>query len=169
MKKPTLSFFLILLLAGLSCPTVAQQSEIKQGRIFYNSYYNERFVYSIDYPAGILVPQREADNRDGRQFLSRDGRAKLIVFGRYALSTDTLQKEYEEAIRGEAEDEGRTVTLKKLQKNWFVVSGSENGKIFYRKTFYTGGAFKTFIIAYDESERKLYDKITSHIADSFRA
>lgn len=168
MKKLSLSAFLILLLCGFYVSTAGQKSTGRKERVYYNSYSNARFLYSIDYPAGILIPQREADNGDGRQFLSRDGHAKLSVFGRYALDTDTMQKEYEDAIRGEG-GATRTVTLKKLQGNWFVVSGSENGRIFYRKTIYNGGAFKTFIIEYDESEKKVYDSITAHISKSFRA
>jgi hypothetical protein len=168
MKKLTLSVFFILLLPGFYGSIVGQKTSNKKERIFYNSYSNARFLYSIDYPAGILIPQREADNSDGRQFLSRDGHAKLIAFGRYALDTDTLQKEYEEAVRGGG-GAGRIVSLKKLKSNWFVVSGSENGKIFYRKTIYNGGAFKTFIIEYDESEKTFYDPITEHISKSFTA
>lgn len=168
MKKLSLSAFLILLLCGFYCSIVGQKSSGRKERIYYNSYSNARFLYSIDYPAGILIPQREADNSDGRQFLSRDGHAKMLAFGRYALDTDTLKKEYEDAIRGEGRA-GRIITLKKLQSNWFVVSGSENGKIFYRKTIYSGGAFKSFIIEYDESEKKFYDPITAHISKSFTA
>lgn len=166
MKKIIFSVFSTLLLLSSYCLIAAQGT--KPGRIYYNSYSNARFLYSIDYPAGVLIPQREADNSDGRVFLSRDGHAKLTVFGRYALDTDTLQKEYEEAARGEGGSE-RTVTLKTLKDNWFVVSGREGGKIFYRKTFLTGGAFKTFIMEYDESEKSFYDPITSHISKSFRA
>ncbi|HEY0321995.1 MAG TPA: hypothetical protein VGC66_13635 [Pyrinomonadaceae bacterium] len=168
MKKLTLSAFLILFLLGFYGSSVGQKTSNKKERIFYNSYANARFLYSIEYPAGILIPQREADNRDGRQFLSRDGHAKMMVFGRYALDTDTLQHEYEDALKGEV-DTGRVVALKKLKDNWFVLSGSGNEKIFYRKTIYTGGAFKTFIIEYDESEKSFYDPITAHIAKSFTA
>jgi hypothetical protein len=169
MKKLTFSLFLSLMLSGLFYGSMAAGgASLYQERISYNSYSNARFLYSIDYPAGILIPQREADNSDGRQFLSRDGHAKMLVYGRYALDTDSLQKEFDEAVRGEG-GPNRAVTLKRIQNNWFVVSGTEDGKIFYRKTFFTGGAFKTFRIEYDEEVRKLYDKITAHMAKSFRA
>jgi hypothetical protein len=170
MRKHSLAVFLILLLPGFYGSICAQGTNARPGRIFYNSYANARFLYWIDYPAGILIPQREADNGDGRQFISRDGRARMLVFGRYALDmADTLQKEYEAAIRGDDVGGARVVTLKTMKGNWFVVSGREGGKIFYRKTILTGGAFKTFIIEYDESEKKFYDPITAHIAKSFRA
>lgn len=168
MKKLIPSVFLILLSLGFYGSICGRQTSNKKERILWNSYANARFLYSIEYPAGILIPQREADNRDGRQFLSRDGHAKMMVFGRYGLDTDTLQNEYEDALKAEV-DTGRVITLKKLKDKWFVLSGSGNGKIFYRKTIYTGGAFKTFIIEYDESEKKFYDPITEHIANSFTA
>jgi hypothetical protein len=168
MRKLTPWVFLTLILFGVYGSICARETPIRQERVFYNSYANARFLYSIAYPAGILIPQREADNGDGRQFLSRNGRAKMIVFGRYALDTENLQKEYEAAIRGEG-GATRVVTLKKMKDNWFVVSGREGGKIFYRKTILSGGAFKTFIIEYDESEKKFYDPVTAHVAKSFRA
>lgn len=168
MKKLTFLVFFSLLSLSLCGSIIGQQTSKKKERIFWNSYANARFLYSIDYPAGILIPQREADNRDGRKFLSRDGHAQMITFGRYALDTDTLQKEYEDAIKGEG-GQSRIISLKKLKGNWFVVSGSENGKIFYRKTIFNGGAFKTFSIEYDESEKNFYDPITEHISKSFTA
>src|SRR5215212_2313800 len=120
MKKLIPSVFLILLSLGFYGSITGQQTSKKEVRIFWNSYANARFLYSIEYPAGILIPQREADNRDGRQFFSRDGHAKMMVFGRYGLDTDTLQNEYEDALKGEV-DTGRVVTLKKLKDNWFVL------------------------------------------------
>ncbi len=37
----------------------------------YETYYNHRYDYSIDYPKDVLFPQGESDNGDGQKFLSK--------------------------------------------------------------------------------------------------
>ena len=132
----------------------------------YRTYNNARFGYSISYPVGILIPQGEADNGDGQAFRSRDGKAEMRVFGRYNVQNETLRSAFNAAVAGEG-GSGREVTYKLLKGNFYVVSGRQNGKIFYEKTILKGDTFKTFMIEYDESESATYDSITSRIVRSF--
>lgn len=129
-------------------------------RVTYRTYSNARYGFSIAYPVGLLIPQGEPDNGDGQKFVSRDGRASLTAFGSHRLDR-SLQDEFQSA------QENRSVTYKVLKRNMFVVSGTENGKIFYRKTLLRGDVFKTFIIEYDEQERARFDAITTRVASSF--
>lgn len=139
--------------------TIATTSFINQ-RVTYRTYTNARYGFSIAYPFGILVPQGEPDNGDGQKFVSRDGSATLLAFGSHRLDR-SLQDEFQTA------QENRAVTYKVLKRDMFVVSGTENGKIFYQKTLLRGDVFKTFIIEYDEYERNTFDAITTRIARSF--
>lgn len=139
--------------------TSAPPPFIKQ-RVTYKTYSNARYAFKIAYPPGILVPQGESDNGDGQKFVSRDQRASLLAFGSNRVDR-SLQDEFQAA------QENRAVTYKVLKRDMFVVSGTENGKIFYQKTFLRGDTFKTFIIEYDEQERATFDPITSRIASSF--
>jgi hypothetical protein len=132
----------------------------------YRSYSNARFGYTISYPAGILIPQGEPDNHDGQVFRSRDGKAEMRVFGRYNVLNETLRSAFNASVAGEG-GSGREVTYKLLRGNFYVVSGRQNGKIFYEKTMLKGDTFKTFMIEYDESESATYDPITSRIVRSF--
>jgi hypothetical protein len=132
----------------------------------YRTYTNARFGYSVSYPAGILIPQGEPDNHDGQVFRSRDGKAEMRVFGRYNVQNETLRSAFDAAVAGEG-GSGREVTYKLLKGNFYVVSGRQNGKIFYEKTMLKGDTFKTFMIEYDESESATYDSITSRVARSF--
>jgi hypothetical protein len=138
---------------------VGAPSFINQG-VTYRTYSNARYAFSIAYPVGILVPQGEPDNGDGQKFVSRDGRASLTAFGSNRLDR-SLQDEFQSA------QENRAVSYKVLKRDMFVVSGTENGKIFYQKTLLRGEVFKTFILEYDEQERATFDSITSRIARSF--
>ena len=134
----------------------------------YTTYYNARFAYSISYPAEILYPQGESDNGDGQKFMSKDSRVVMIVYGYYNALEQTLQEVYLEESRGGTEDSpNKVVTYKTIKDNWFVVSGYEDGRIFYQKTLLKDGIFKTFRIDYGETEKDTFDSITTIIARSF--
>jgi hypothetical protein len=138
----------------------AGHSFILNQRAAYWTYSNARYRFSISYPGDLLVPQGESDNGDGQKFVSRDGSASLTAFGSNRLDR-SLQAEFRSA------QENRNVTYKVLKRDMFVVSGTENGKIFYQKTLLRGDVFKTFIIEYDEQERGVYDAVTTRVARSF--
>lgn len=148
---------LAALILGIGISSIAAQHR-------YRTYKNTRFNYSITYPADILIPQGESANRDGQKFRSRDGRAEMLVYGSHNALNQTLRQLYSEEIS----HPHRTVTYKTLKGNWFVVSGIEDGKVFYKKSIFSRGVFKSFRIDYDESQKKLYDSLTARMARSFR-
>jgi len=127
----------------------------------YKTYSNARFSYSISYPSS-LVPQGESENGDGQKFRSSDGRIELIVFGSNNALNQTLKGMYDET-RGTGK-----VNYEVLKPGWFVVSGVDNGKIFYQKTILRENVFKTFRIEYDESVKQQWDPITARIGRSFK-
>jgi hypothetical protein len=139
--------------------SVRNHSVVSQ-RVTYKTYSNARYGFSIAYPLGVLVPQGESDNGDGQKFVSKDGSATMWAYGSHRLD-QSLQDEFQSA------QENRTVMYKVLKREWFVVSGTENGKIFYRKTLLRGDDFKTFIIEYDEAKRATFDPVTTRVARSF--
>ena len=136
----------------------------------YSTYSNSRFSYSISYPTGLLTPQGEADNGDGQKFLSRDGRAEMIVYGSNNALHQSLHDLYNEQLRGRESDarSKKTVTYKVLRDSWFVVSGYEDDRVFYQKTILSGDEFKTFRIEYDKSLADVFDKVTQRVAASFK-
>jgi hypothetical protein len=139
-----------------------------QVRHEYRTYHNARFDYSISYPANLLIPRGQSVNADGQRFSSRDGRTELLVYGSYNSLDQTLREVFEQESSRTTEHPNRDVTYKVLRNNWFVVSGSENGRIFYQKTMLRNSTFKTFRIEYDKNEKQTFDSITAFIARSFR-
>jgi hypothetical protein len=112
-----------------------------------------------------MVPQGEATNGDGQKFKSKDGRAELIVYGSNNALDQTLQQAFDEA---KAPSGNRVVTYQTMKQDWFVVSGTEGGKIFYHKTFLRAGVFKTMRIEYDEQLKTTYDAVTTKVSISFK-
>ncbi|MBI4748693.1 MAG: hypothetical protein HY774_09390 [Acidobacteria bacterium] len=141
---------------------------LSAGQLQYKVYHNARFDYSISYPAKILFPQGEATNGDGQRFLSKDGKAELIVYGSHNALDQTLTDVFLDEQRRTEAHPHRTVTYKLLKTDWFVVSGFEDETIFYQKTMLKRGIFKTFRITYPKTQKSTFDPITTVIAKSFR-
>lgn len=153
----------VLVGAGVLLPLSSQAS----AQAGYRRYHNARFGYSISYPVKILIPQGEAANGDGQKFLSSDGRTEMLVYGSHNVFDQTLQQVYQKELR-RAEHPNRLVTYQVLRADWFVVSGIEDGRVFYQKTLLRGGVLKTFRIEYDERQKGTFDSITATISRSFR-
>jgi hypothetical protein len=132
------------------------------GQNRYQTYSNARFGYSISYPSDLLVPQGESANADG-QIFTGDG-AEMRVFGSYSLLHETLRAEYDALL----EEKGASITYKVFRNTFFVISGKENGRIFYQKTMNgKEGAFLTLMIEYDASKRRIYDAAVTKMVKSF--
>lgn len=128
----------------------------------YRTYSNARFGYSISYPSKLLTPQGESENGDGQIFLGSG--VEMRVFGSNLLLNETLSAEYRAILR----EKGSSVSYRVVKRSFFVVSGKENGRIFYQKTIETAdGAFITFMIEYEESKRKTYDAAVTRMVRSF--
>lgn len=140
------------------------------GQTNYETYVNSRFGYSIEYPKGVLKPQPEAENGDGRVFLSKSGTAELRVWGQYNALENTLNEKYQEDL----EEYGSGVSYKVLKSGSYVISGIKGGKIFYQKTLLkgdgtdSGSIYYTFTMKYRKSEKAKYDPIVTRVAGSFR-
>ena len=140
------------------------------GQTKYETYTNARFGYSIQYPVGVLKPQKEADNGDGRVFVSADKTAELHVWGMYNALSDTLKKAYLSDLKERSVD----ITYKLLSSDSYVISRTVGSKIFYQKTILNGtdgdtrAIFSTFRIEYRKADKAKYDPIVKRIAKSFK-
>lgn len=166
MSRPCVSLSVVLLLTALTA-ALTLPPRWAQAQTAYVTYYNARFSYSIAYPARVLIPQGEAANGDGQKFLSKDGRAEMLVYGSNNALNQTLRDAYQEELSSAAHPR-RRVTYQVIKADWFVVSGTENGRVFYQKTFLREDVFKTFRIEYNESQKGTFDAVTTTIARSFR-
>lgn len=138
----------------------------------YLKYVNTEYHFEIDYP-NTLIPQGESDSKDGQTFISTDKKVKLWAYldRSHNLIDDvtdsnlTFEQYYKREIKS---TKTRTVTYKTFSKNFFVVSGTENDKIFYRKTINTEYGWFTFELLYPTSEKNTYNKACGIIGNSFK-
>ena len=135
----------------------------------YSTYNNARFGYAIDYPKGMVKPQSESTNGDGRVFESADRQIELRVWGSYNALGTTLKQRYADDVKQHA----CCISYKALLGKTYVLSGLSGERIFYEKTIFkgrdgdTGSTYCTFTIAYPRSRKNELDAIVKHIAASF--
>ena len=144
--------------------------------IKFARYNNSRYNYQIEYPKNILFEQREASNNDGSFFKTKQSIEKLRVYGTSNADNETtneasIENKYDEELFNYSQNSS-TITYKKLGNSFFVISGYENGEIFYLKVIKTkdyGGydAFAYAILKCNENEKYLYDRVSKHIFKSF--
>lgn len=150
--------YLVLLmnLIGLYCIDIALAID-KDVSLHTHFYVNNRFGYSISYPENF-IPQPEADNGDGRVFLSHDGLIEIRVWGSYHPS-------FEEAYQELLDEKQVTYRVKKNQ--WFVVSGIEDKNIFYQKTFSGRHALYSVRFTYPKRMNSTFSPLLETIVRTF--
>ncbi|PBC09511.1 hypothetical protein [Mesorhizobium sp. WSM3859] len=131
------------------------------------TYVNARFGQSCTFPDDIFdKPMPEPENGDGQQWLSADG-ASLTCSGIYNVDNDT-PKGFVAQEKASAEP-GYTVTYSKTGKNWAVLSGTKDGKVFYeRRLFGKDDVIRTVWIEYPTALKAKYDPLAAAIAKSLR-
>lgn len=148
-------------------------SHFASGQTKYDTYDNQRFHFSIEYPSDLLkMIEPPPTNGDGRIFRSKDNSVELRAWGQHNALMHSLAAEYSETVG----KYGSAVTYKKLMSGGFVISGNQDGKIFYQKTLFRKdrenaadiGVFFTFTIEYPKKLKKKLDPVVKRIAKSFR-
>jgi hypothetical protein len=129
----------------------------------YGCYTNHRYGYVLAWPKTMLTPLGEADAGDGQAFASVDGRADLRCWAGFDDAGQTLPAAYAQA----RQEPGRRVTYAHLGRDFFVVSGFEDGRIFYRKTLLAHGVLAAFELRYEVGLKAAFDPVVRDLAASF--
>jgi hypothetical protein len=135
----------------------------------FATYRNERHGFSLSYPATTFTPQPPPANEAGRVFLSRDGNARLLA-GALPNAEGLNLRDYRNFVLQQSYP-GAAIDYAPMRDNWFVLSGTRDGVMFYeRVTFTCGGRLiNSWAMLYPAAERRLYDRIVEQVARSYRA
>lgn len=147
------------------------QTEIK-----YKNYFNKTFGFSVDYPYEILKPQGESLNGDGQTFKSAKTPNNSLTVCRDYLDvmdpevTFTIEVGFNKEVKAcTNKDSKRKLTYKKLDKNFYVLSGyKQNGDIFYQKSILIDGTLFTCLLEYKVEDKALFNKISERVFKSFK-
>jgi hypothetical protein len=132
----------------------------------WRTYQNDRYGTTIDYP-DQFKPEPPPGADDGRTFTSADG-AQFSVYASYNAENFNLTAYQDSTLKNL--DPGHAVTYKASGNNWFVISGTKGGNIFYERHLLSHGGQMTegFSMTYPAVAKQTYDPIVARMAKSFR-
>lgn len=165
----TRAFARPLLIAGFlagSMALSAAQSMAQDGDGL-TTYRNERHGFSLSYPAGQFIALPSA-TEDGRQFVSKDGSARLLVGTLPNFDNKTL-RDYRAFVLNESYPNAK-VDYAPVRDTWFVVSGIRSGMAFYQRVnFACGGrTINSWAVVFPEGQKAVYEPIIDQIHRDYR-
>ncbi len=128
---------------------------------------NDRHGFAIAYPIDVFEQKNPPTTDEGRVLLSKDGKAKLLV-GAFANDDDNTLAQYRDYLLAE-QYKGATIDYAPVKQRWFVLSGIQNGEMFYQRVSFTCGGklINSWAMLYPVAERKTYDRVVEAVARSY--
>ena len=152
----------LALLACLSTEALADQFLPASGG--WQTYINDRFGVSFDFPADVFEPQPPPDNGDGRSFRSESATLQIVAFHNIDGQSPSALKR--ELLDGDGYED---VTYSPSGETWFVLSGFRGDNIFYEKYLFNDDVVSVFGIEFPTAEKPYYAPMIERIEDSFEA
>jgi hypothetical protein len=152
------------LLLGMTGLTAAQGAAPQGGLTVYK---NDKHGFSLTYPGAqfIALP---APNEDGRQLLSKDGKARILVgtlanFDKKSLGT------YRTFLLGESYA-GAKIEYAPVRDTWFVLSGTRGDMAFYQRVNFVcgGSAINSWLVWFPAAEKATYQPIIEQVHRDYR-
>ncbi len=156
---------LLLLIAGtVAAGSVASRAMAQEQ---FSTYRNDRHGFALSYPTDRFLPL-PVSNEDSRQFVSKDGNARIAV-GTLPNFDGKSLREYRAFLLRES-FAGADVTYAPTRDSWFVLSGTRNGAIFYQRVnFVCGGrAINSWLVQFPAAEKAVYAPIVEQMHKAYR-
>jgi hypothetical protein len=131
-------------------------------------YVNDRFGFSLRYPADVFAPERKSEAGDGEVFVAIRGQGRLLV-GAFENRERHNVASYMNLIRTQSYSDYE-VSYAPRGQTWFVLSGESNDKVFYEKVMFScqGRVINSFALVYPVQSKRLFDPIVEVIENTFR-
>jgi curved DNA-binding protein CbpA len=127
---------------------------------------DERFAYSLSYPARIFTTETASSSRSDQVFWSSEAGARLMVAAR-PRSGETIASYRRSLI--ESHYASATFDYAPIRDTWFVLSGTRGQEMFYeRVSFACGDAILSWQMTYRTADRKRFDPIVEEIHRKYR-
>jgi len=133
------------------------------------TYSNERYGFSLLYPADVFQVERSTQAGDGVAFVGMRGHGQLLV-GAFENRDGQTVENYQAYIRRKTYAE-YAVDYAPRGAGWFVLSGEGNGKVFYEKVLFScqGRVISSFALLYPIGSKREFDPIVQRMEKSFRS
>ena len=135
----------------------------------WTTYRNERFGFSLRYPADVFEVERTSEAGDGQVFVGMRGHGRLLV-GAFANRDAHTVESYRRLIARDSYS-GFGISYAPRGQTWFVLSGEGNNRMFYEKVMFScgGSIINSFALIYPSDSRSQFDPIVEGIEKTFRA
>jgi hypothetical protein len=133
----------------------------------WKTYRDDRFAYSLSYPAGVFSAEQASPSRSDQVLWSSEAGARLVVAAR-PRSGETIAS-YRRSII-DSRYASATFDYAPVRDTWFVLSGTRGQEMFYeRVSFACGGdAILSWQMTYRTADRKRFDPIVEEIHRKYR-
>lgn len=158
--------FLVPVVLGTPIASAAKYTPAPGER--WVTYKNERFGYSFYYPTALFDAGQLPENGGGQTFNSKDGRAKIVVFG--TLNTENYTPaQYRKVILDEFGGYDR-MDYSPTGQTWFVLSGFRGENIYYQKVMFScsGKIINALSVTFPTAEKPSYERLVEIIEDHFK-
>ncbi len=132
------------------------------------TYRNDRHGFTLKYPAAQFIALPVA-TEDGRQFISTDGKARLLA-GTVGNVDGRSLKSYRDFLIRETYA-GADITYAPVRDTWFVLSGVRNdGMLFYQRVnFLCGGrSINSWAMLFPVADKPLYQPVIEAVHRDYR-
>lgn len=133
-------------------------------KIPYETYYNPRFKFSVDYPTKYFEFLAESQNGDGRAMVSKDKQVYMSFSAMYNVLSTTIEEEYNKDLNDYA-------IYKNLgEKSYTISFYGEHGEIVFVKKIYDEieDKYVTLYFEYDEAYKDFMTPIIERMTSSVR-
>ena len=131
-------------------------------------YVNQRFGFSLRYPANLFEPERKSEAGDGEVFAGMRGQGRLLVGALENGDGHTIGS-YMNMIKQQSYA-GYNVDYAPRGATWFVLSGQNDRDVFYEKVMFScsGRIINSFALIYPIESKREFDPIVQGIEKTFR-
>ena len=134
----------------------------------WETYTNERFGFSLRYPANVFSLAQSATEHDGQLFQGLRGQGRLLVGALRNEEGYSLER-YQRFITKQSWSK-YAISYAPKGQTWFVLSGEGEGQIFYEKVMFScqGKIINSFALIYPSESRDTFAPLVEGIEKSFR-
>lgn len=130
----------------------------------YNTYINERYGFSIEYPSE-LIPSEPSTNNDGMYFSNIDKTVELIVWGSNNIEADSAETLYKHDMQYIPKDNHTT---------WcngyaYNLTWHDNKYMYHKYSIVGKGSINTFTFKSPIENKELYEYVIERLDKSFNA
>jgi hypothetical protein len=128
---------------------------------------NTRHGFEIAYPSDMFEQKEAPKTDEGGVFVSKDGKAKLLV-GAFENADNQSLEEYRKFLISD-QYAGAKIDYAPVSARWFVLSGERNDETFYERVSFTYGGklINSWAMIYPTSAHKTYDRVVEAVARTY--